>query len=105
MTIGTVLYPQDFLLGNEEPESCEDPEPAPLVSTPIFEPPFLEEPLLTIEELEKQHILKAIKRTHFNKSRAAQILGIDRVMLYRKAERYHISRGEKEEPFSEPIAH
>lgn len=56
-----------------------------------------EEALISLEELEKRHISKVIKSAHFNKTRAAQILGIDRATLYRKAERYQIALGEKEE--------
>jgi len=55
-----------------------------------------EEPLISLEELEKRHIAKVIKSTHFNKTRAAQILGIDRATLYRKAERYQINLGPSE---------
>jgi DNA-binding NtrC family response regulator len=39
---------------------------------------------LTIQEMEHQHILKAIKATGGNKSKAAQILGISRAALWRK---------------------
>jgi DNA-binding NtrC family response regulator len=45
----------------------------------------------SLEELEKIHIIKTLNETNFNKSRTAEILGIDRVTLYRKAHRYGIS--------------
>ena len=45
-------------------------------------------PLLTLEELEKQHIQVVLRATHGNKKRAAQILGINRRSLYRMAKRY-----------------
>ncbi|MEN9722676.1 MAG: Acetoacetate metabolism regulatory protein AtoC [Pseudomonadota bacterium] len=41
----------------------------------------------SLEELEKQHILRVLQEVNFNKSKAAEILGIDRVTLYRKAHR------------------
>jgi two-component system response regulator AtoC len=44
----------------------------------------------SLEELEKAHILKVLQEVHFNKSKASEILGIDRATLYRKAQRYGI---------------
>lgn len=42
------------------------------------------------EETEKQHIMEALKHTGCNKSRAAQLLGIDRKTLYNKLKLYGI---------------
>ena len=42
------------------------------------------------EEAEKQHIIEALKQTGYNKSRAAQLLGIDRKTLYNKLKLYGI---------------
>ncbi len=42
------------------------------------------------EETEKQHIESALKQTGYNKSRAAQLLGIDRKTLYNKLKHYNI---------------
>ena len=42
------------------------------------------------EETEKQHILEALRQTGRNKSRAAQLLGIDRKTLYNKLKLYGI---------------
>jgi two-component system response regulator AtoC len=44
--------------------------------------------LLSLEELEKQHIQVVLRATEGNKKRAAQILGINRRSLYRMAKRY-----------------
>lgn len=44
--------------------------------------------LLTLEELEKQHIQAVLRATQGNKKKAAQILGINRRSLYRMAKRY-----------------
>lgn len=43
------------------------------------------------EEAEKQHIIEALRHTGNNKSRAAQLLGIDRKTLYNKLKLYNIS--------------
>ncbi len=114
MTHGAVLYPEDFSLQRESENSIAASEvKVPFLQRTLMPVPQ-EETLISIEELEKRHILKVIKSTHFNKTRAAQILGIDRATLYRKAERYQISLGETEEivsvlsnePQSEaPVAH
>ena len=40
------------------------------------------------EEAEKQQIIEALKQTGYNKSRAAQLLGIDRKTLYNKLKLY-----------------
>ncbi len=49
--------------------------------------------LLTMDELEREHILRVLKLVDGNKSRAAHILGLDRRTLYRKLERFAVSRG------------
>lgn len=42
--------------------------------------------MVSLDELEKEYILKVLERTGGNKFRAAEILGIDRKTLYRKLE-------------------
>ena len=51
--------------------------------------PFAGMPLRN-EEAEKQQIIEALKQTGYNKSRAAQLLGIDRKTLYNKLKLYGI---------------
>ena len=96
MTHGGLLCAEDFALMEEMkvqlPEATEEGQYSP--RTEVVMPK--EEPLISLEELEKRHIAKVIKSTHFNKTRAAQILGIDRATLYRKAERYQINLGPSE---------
>ncbi len=48
-------------------------------------------PLRSLEELERDYILWVMNKAGRNKSRAARILGIDRVSLYRKLKRYQLS--------------
>lgn len=47
---------------------------------------------VTLESLEQQHIMSVLDRTNWNKSQAAQILGIERSTLDRKLKRYQVSR-------------
>jgi DNA-binding NtrC family response regulator len=44
----------------------------------------------TLEEVERLHIMATLRYTEGNKLRAAEILGIGRYSLYRKAERLGI---------------
>ena len=47
---------------------------------------------LSLADVEQEHILATLDHTDWNKSRAAQILGIERSTLDRKLKRYHVSR-------------
>ncbi len=44
----------------------------------------------SLEDMEKAHILKVLQDVSYNKSKASEVLGIDRATLYRKAQRYGI---------------
>ncbi|GAB7078626.1 sigma-54-dependent transcriptional regulator [Megalodesulfovibrio paquesii] len=48
---------------------------------------------MTLVEVERQHIRWVLEQAGGNKSRAAQILGIDRVSLWRKLKRYGLEPG------------
>jgi transcriptional regulator with PAS, ATPase and Fis domain len=52
---------------------------------------------LTLEEVEKRHLIRVLKETKGNKVKAAKILGIDRRTLYRMAERFGLDLGEDAE--------
>jgi transcriptional regulator with PAS, ATPase and Fis domain len=51
---------------------------------PCPDPQYSDHPFLTLQEMEFQHILRALEITEGNKSRAAEILGISRAALWRK---------------------
>jgi DNA-binding NtrC family response regulator len=70
MCHGAVLFPEDFSG----------------FGTPVTR----EHAAVSLEQMEKEHILKVLQETQFNKSRASSVLGIDRATLYRKAQRYGI---------------
>ncbi len=55
-----------------------------------MEPPEYEE--TSLADVERKHIMGTLEHTDWNKSRAAQILGIERSTLDRKLKRYHVSR-------------
>ena len=47
-------------------------------------------PNSTLEEMEREHILKVLRDSNGNQSRASQVLGIDRKTLYLKLKKYGI---------------
>jgi two-component system, NtrC family, response regulator AtoC len=51
-------------------------------------PDTAESVYLTLEEVEKRHLVRVLRETKGNKVKAAKILGIDRRTLYRMAERF-----------------
>jgi two-component system, NtrC family, response regulator AtoC len=65
------------------PEKIRDYRPSPTLATAL-------EPveLVALEEIERRYILRVLEAVHGNKSRAAQVLGLDRKTLYRRLERY-----------------
>jgi two-component system, NtrC family, response regulator AtoC len=56
-------------------------------------PDTAESVYLTLEEVEKRHLVRVLKETKGNKVKAAKILGIDRRTLYRMAERFDLDLG------------
>jgi two-component system, NtrC family, response regulator HydG len=50
----------------------------------------------TLEEMEKAHILRTLEQCHWNQSRAAEMLDIDRVTLHHKLKKYGWSREQVE---------
>lgn len=76
MTNTTVLFPEDF--------------PSELMKAPVPVTRDTGPGRSSLEELEKNHIVQVLHQVNFNKSKASEILGIDRATLYRKAQRYGI---------------
>ena len=60
-----------------------------------------DEAYLTLEEVEKRHLIRVLKEMKGNKVKAAKTLGIDRRTLYRMAERFGLDLGEDAEGPSE----
>ena len=53
-----------------------------------IKPPEVEEPLLTLEEMERLHIKKALRASGGHRGKAAGLLGISERNLYRKLREY-----------------
>jgi DNA-binding NtrC family response regulator len=82
MTNTSVLFPEDF------PPEISKPGAAP--GTTSAAPTDAGGVSPSLEDMEKAHIMKVLLEVNFNKSKASEVLGIDRATLYRKAQRYGI---------------
>jgi len=60
--------------------------------------------IVTMEELEKRYLLRVFTLVGNNKSRAAEVLGIDRRTMYRKLERYAALDGSESMPPGERVS-
>jgi transcriptional regulator with GAF, ATPase, and Fis domain len=93
MTSTTVLYPEDFAL---ESIGAAAPAPVPSQAFPSSVVPAGTAPNSmglqpsSLDEMEQEMIRSALVKANFNKRKTAEILGIDRVTLYRKAHRFGI---------------
>jgi len=81
MTNTSVLFPEDF------PAEISKKN---LHASSTNSPPSEGGPATSLEDMEKTHIIKVLQEVGYNKSKASEILGIDRATLYRKAQRYGI---------------
>lgn len=76
---GSTLEAVDF------PEKlCQAPDIAPIDDAPPSSP--------TLESIEKAYIYWVLNQTDWNKSKTAEILGIDNSTLYRKINKYNFAR-------------
>lgn len=82
---GPLLTPDD--LPSQIRQASTVPEPK------LEVPEAAESVYLTLEEVEKRHLMRVLKETKGNKVKAAKILGIDRRTLYRMAERFGLDLG------------
>ena len=82
---GPIIGPSEIPLGGHGGGGT--PAPATFSSSDTAED-------LTLEELEKRHILRVLEHTGWHRKRTATILGIDPSTLYRKLERFGITAEE-----------
>jgi len=77
---GPLLTPDDLPAAiRQVPSPAEHKSDAPDTAESVY---------LTLEEVEKRHLVRVLRETKGNKVKAAKILGIDRRTLYRMAERF-----------------
>src|SRR5438093_9762026 len=57
----------------------------------------IDTPTMTLEELEKEYILKVLNHTRWQKKRASEVLGINASTLYRKLLGYGLDKGDRAE--------
>ena len=82
---GPLLTPDDLPAQIRQAPSASEQKPDT--------PDTAESVYLTLEEVEKRHLIRVLKETKGNKVKAAKILGIDRRTLYRMAERFGLDLG------------
>lgn len=90
MATGNILLLEDFPEENNHPSRSTSPSPDGMT-----EPRNHREKEKSLDEVQAEHILHVLQVEHFNKTRVASILGIDRRTLYRKAKHYQISLSRK----------
>ena len=81
LTAGTTVQPEDL--------------PEPLGARQSSVPARFARDLPTLDELERRYLVHVLEAVAGNRTRAAQVLGIDRRTLYRMAERFGVNLGEE----------
>lgn len=80
------LRPDDLQIGSVAPQAAtEDRMPPPYEA-------------VSLDELERRHILQTLRATNWVKREAARVLGINRSTLDRKLERYGLADGPSSPP-------
>ncbi|WP_447598983.1 sigma-54-dependent transcriptional regulator [Nitrospira sp. Nam80] len=86
---GPLLLPEDL------PEPLR--QQAPPAGSAVDSADSANEALLTLDEVDKRHLVRVLKETRGNKVKASKVLGIDRRTLYRMAERFGLDLGDDAE--------
>ncbi len=75
-----VLLPEHLLFAEAETTPAPESSPVPRATD------------MTLDDVEKEYILRVIEAVGWNKNRAAKKLGIDRTTLYTKIKKYSLAR-------------
>ena len=103
LTEGEVIHPEAFpdVLGQDGGAITDGPAPTPTAVRPTL--PWRPDPRTgptlgdmlgdwpTLAELERAHLEKTLRKTFYNQSAAARLLGVDRKLLGRKLRKHDIS--------------
>jgi two-component system response regulator AtoC len=81
----TITFNDTGVIQASELEFGEETVDAP----PVVSPPPATSPH-SLDEMEREHIIRVLRQTRGNKKKAAEILGIERRTLYNKAKRLGI---------------
>ena len=91
-----VILDEDGCIGSEDlPENMLG-----VMAMPV-EAAFSQSPTLTLEDLERQYILRVLRATAWQKKRASEILGINASTLYRKLVSYGMLNGADGQPLDD----
>jgi len=71
--------------------------PAARAASPAAHGAFLPPEGVDLESLERDYVREALRKTRFNKSRAAKLLGLTRAQLYSRIEKYGLEGGSQAE--------
>ena len=82
ISLADVIEPDQLPLVSQPPEAASGAATAAIQGAPV-----------TLEELEREHILRVLKESKGNRERAAAILGISSRTLYRKIREYESAAG------------
>jgi two-component system, NtrC family, response regulator AtoC len=106
LNIGGQLKSEDFVQFSPDFSNSEGPVPGPSMDAPVLGTGDSWNCKIpsTLDEVERGHILATLKFTRGNRLRAAELLGIGRYSLYRKAKRLGIPLDSPEEsPAGAPV--
>lgn len=93
---GQLIEPGDVQLSTRTATAVTSTAPTAPSSAKLVSSPTTGRDI-SLEKLEREHILSTLERTEWNKSMAAQILGIERSTLDRKLKRYKVARPKRSE--------
>ena len=88
---GPLLMPEDLPESMQSERNCRRTETAEQLTTTI------RTIFMTLEEVEKRHLVRVLKETRGNKVKRQRFSGIDRRTLYRMAERFGLDLGDEAE--------